>query len=151
MTKSFSASVKNWSDKAIRNAELIVKQSIQDVGEEMTQPKDGLVRGAPFEEGVVPVDEGELINSAFVDVGGVQTAKGGGGQPPSFTAALAGFKAGEFVIIGFTAAHARRREYGFSGTDSKGRSYSEPGRFFVRNAVQQWNGIVQRNAARLKD
>lgn len=142
MTKSFSASVKNWSDKAIRNAELIVKQSIQDVGEEMTQPKDGLVRGAPFEEGVVPVDEGELINSAFVDVGGVQTAKGGGSQPPSFTAALAGFKAGEFVIIGFTAPHARPIEYG------KG---NVPGRFFVRNAVQQWNGIVQRNAAKLKD
>jgi len=142
MTKSFSASVKNWSDKAIRNADLIVRQSIQDVGREMTQPKDGLMRGAPFEEGVVPVDEGELINSSFVDVAGVQKVRGGGEQPPDFTAALAGFKAGDFTVIGFTAPHARPVEYGQGGV---------PGRFFVRNAVQQWNGIVQRNAARLKD
>jgi hypothetical protein len=151
MTKSFTADVRNWTEKAKRNAVLIVKQSIQDAGQEMTNAEDGIVRGAPFKEGVVPVDEAELINSSVVIVDGATSGRGEGGQGPDFTGALAGFEAGDYVEIGFTAKHARRREYGFSGQDSLGRTYDEPGRFMVRNAAQQWNTIVQGNAAKLKD
>ena len=38
MTRNFAASVKAFSQKALRNADVIVKRSAQDVAREMTQP-----------------------------------------------------------------------------------------------------------------
>ena len=144
MTRNFAASVKAFSQKALRNADVIVKRSAQDVAREMTQPKDGLVRGAPFETGVVPVDEGQLIGSVIVQVGGALTGQGNATAetPPDYASALAGFDTGSTIIVGFTAPHAPLIEYGANGV---------PGRFMVRQAVQNWQAIVDANAARFKD
>ncbi len=155
MAGSFTATIEGWSEKAIRNADLVVKQSAQDVGRAMTKPKDGLVRGAAFEEGIVPVDSGELINSVIVQVEGATTGRGAGDQPPDFAAALAGIETGQTILIGFTADHARAIEYGFNPGDDTDTDYegdnAVPGRFMVRLAVQQWQAIVATNAAKLKD
>lgn len=155
MAGKFTASIEAWSEKALRNADLVVKQSAQDVGIAMTRPKDGIVRGAAFEEGVVPVDEGELINSVIVQVGGQTTGRGGNESPPDFVAALAGIATGATILIGFTAPHARAIEYGFNPGDDTDTDYQGdnqvPGRFMVRLAVQQWQAIVAANAARLRD
>lgn len=156
MTQSFTASVEAWSEKAIRNAELVVKGSSVDVFEIMTRRQPSVKEtGGTFVEGRVPVDEGELIGSVVVEVAGVQTGQGvvagKNSAPPDFEASVFGMALGDDVLSAFTAPHARRLEYGFSGTDSLGRTYSTQGRFFVRNAIQQWETIVAQNAAIFED
>jgi hypothetical protein len=49
---------------------------------------------------------------------------------------------GDTVQAVFTAQHARPKEYGHG---------TAPGWFFVRNAVQQWQVIVDQNAAQFRD
>ncbi|WP_422073874.1 hypothetical protein [Tranquillimonas rosea] len=142
MAKSFTASMRNWSNKAKRNAGLVVMQSVQDVGNAMIRPEDGIMRGAPFKAGILPVDDGDLLASSFVAVGGSVTARGSKSKGPDFTAALAGIETGETIIVALSSPYARRIEYGWG---------SLPGRLFTRQAVQQWEPFVQANAAKLKD
>jgi hypothetical protein len=40
--------------------------------------------------------------------------------------------------------YAKRLEYGFVGTDSLGRYYNQPGRFFVTDTCKRWPQIVQK-------
>lgn len=143
MTQRFSAQVKSWTEKAKRNMELVVKGSIQDAAELMTRRQPGVDdTGGTYVEGRVPVDTGELISSVVVEIAGVKRATGSGKNPPDFTAGIAGMKIGQNVLVAFTAPYARHVEY---GTGSTG------GRFFVRNAVQQWQTIVAQNAAQFRD
>lgn len=129
----FSAKIKGFSDRAMRNADLVFRASVQDLGEQMTRRVDGVTRGAPFREGYVPVDTGELINSHEVAVNGGVIAKGSNGQPPDYVAAIAGLTFGDTVTGVFTAPYARVVEY-------------KHGRFFVRNAARNWQAIVGANA-----
>ena len=135
---SFSATVRGWSEKGKRNADLVARESIQDIGELMTRPVDGVTRGAPFVVGKVPVDTGELIGSVIVQLNGSTIARGGLGVPPDFTASLAGFDLGDTVTGAFTAPYARIVEY-------------KQGRYMVRNAVQNWQAVVNANAALFRD
>lgn len=158
MTVYQAAEFSQWSEKAKRNVELVVKGSAQDVSEIMTRRQEAMWRAdtgqqvkETFEVGRVPVDTGELISSVVVEIGGTRRGKGQGKNPPDFAAAIAGFEIGQDIVVAFTAPYARRLEYGFSGDDSLGRTYNVAGRFFVRNAVQQWRTIVGANAALFKD
>lgn len=60
---------------------------------------------------------------------------------------IAGSKLTDTITVAYTAAYARRMEYGFKGTDSLGRKYNQPGRAFVRLAAQQWGRVVQEVSA----
>jgi len=139
MAGKFSAQVRAWTEKAKRNADLVVKGSIADVGEIMTRRQAGVAQtGGSFKEGFVPVDTGELINSQQVEINGGVIATG----DVDYSAAVVGMEIGDAVKAVFTAPHARPMEYGTSRF---------AGRFFVRNAVQQWQAIVDANAAQFKD
>lgn len=136
MTKSFAASVRGWSEKAKRSAEYVVRGSVQDVAELMTRRQASVKdTGGTYQEGFVPVDTGELINSQQVSLNGGVIATGA----VSYAAVVSGMELGDTIEAVFTAEHGRWLEYGVSGRFG--------GRFFVRNAVQQWDAIVQQNAA----
>lgn len=140
MAGKFTASVKNWSEKAKRNAELVVRQSVQDVAEQMTRRQPSVKEtGGSFEIGKVPVDTGELINSQVVRINGGVVGQG----PVSYSAMVGQMDLGDAIEAVFTAQHARPIEYGVTGKFA--------GRFYVREAVQRWQEIVAKNAARLKD
>ena len=93
--------------------------------------------GGSFQEGFLAIDTGELYNSQRVTVNGQTTASGPGaatsGVPDRVTQR-------SDVALVFDAPHARLHEYGQGPV---------PGRFFVRNAVQQWlrivDAVIQRN------
>ncbi len=136
---SFAAQMKGWTDKARRNVDLVIKDSAQDVFELMTRRQPGVKEtGGSYQEGLVPVDMGELINSVEVSVAGVPVAAG---ENIDYASALITAPAGASVEAVFTAPHARAMEYGTKHT---------AGRFFVRNAVQNWDQIVAANAARYR-
>lgn len=142
MASSFSAQVKGWSEKAKRNARLVAMDAIQTTSNAMTERVPGVTLGAAFVEGKVPVGKTSgLINSFGSGVGGYQA-----GSP--IEVALAGFDLGDSVTAGFSIEYAFRIEYGFTGPDKLGRVYNQPGRFFVRNAVQQWRANVAAAAAK---
>lgn len=143
MTKSFSVSVKGWSEKAKRNSRLIVMEASEGVYNAMTTRQAGVKEtGGSFEVGKVPVDTGFLVGSAQIAVAGAQRGTGSSGQPPDFMASIAGFDVGQPIEAAFTAEYARAVEYG------NGRM---AGRFFVRQAVSRWGQLVRTAAARYKD
>lgn len=134
MTTYKAADIKNWSRRAKRNLELVIKQSIQDVSELAQTPK--------AQGGRMPVDTGFLRNT--------YTAEGLSG-PDAYVAAVASFQIGATFQAGWTAAYALRMEKGFVGEDSLGRTYNQPGNFFMETALMQWQDINNRNAAKLRD
>lgn len=71
-------------------------------------------------------------------------------DPATVSLALTNVELSDVIEARYTAAYARRIEYGFTGTDSLGRTYSQPGRRFVALAAQQWPQIVDAVAAEAK-
>ncbi|MCT4369114.1 hypothetical protein CLG85_001650 [Yangia mangrovi] len=160
MTQNFAADVRRMTEKAKANMEFVFKASVQDVSEMMTRRQPSVKdTGGTFQEGYVPVDEGELINSVEVSVNGAITGQGGNDAPPYFVASLGTLQLGGAAEVVFTAPHARPMEYGFRTRDDNGDGDSQyaggdvdvPGRFFVRNAVQNWGVIVDQNARLFED
>ena len=139
MAGTFTASVENWSNKAKRNAVLIVRQSIQDTAEMMSERQPSVkVTGGTFEVGKVPVDTGELVNSQLARINGGTVGSG----EVSYAAVVSGMELGDVVEAVFTAQNPRPIGYGTS---------KFAGRFYVREAVQRWQATVAKNADRLRD
>ena len=135
MARSFSASVKDWSEKAKRNARLVAMDASQVTDGLMTERVVGVTMGGAFVEGKVPVGKTSgLIESHGTGIGGFS------GAP--IEATLAGFELGDSVVSGFSIEYAKYVEYGTSRM---------PGRFFVRNAVQRWEATVASSAAKFAD
>lgn len=101
--------------------------------------------------GRVPVKTGNLARSVVlslkppvVDAKGVTHTVG-----QNVSLVLAKLNPGDTVYIGWTARYARRRNYGFVGQDSLGRTYNETGAGFADAAAAKWPQIVRAEAAKL--
>ncbi|MEM7778195.1 MAG: HK97 gp10 family phage protein [Pseudomonadota bacterium] len=152
MTQSFTAQVRAWSEKAKRNAGLVIADAAQEVFKDMSQRQPGVKEtGGTFEIGKVPVgDSGLLANSMLTTLNGAAVGSG----PEAYVAGLAGFELGDTIIHAFTQEYAMRIEYGFQGTDSLGRSYDQQGRFMVREAINGaggWQSRIDTSAAKFRD
>lgn len=125
---SFTADVKGWSDKALRNSEAIFKQSVQDVTQDAQLPtaKGGRMR----------VDTGFLRNSHISGKNGSLSEQG----EEAYTATIASLELGDTYSAGWTAEYAAYREFGARG--------QEPD-FFMRGALQKWNQFVRLNASKV--
>lgn len=122
---------------------LVMKEATQSVYDAMTERQAGVEQtGGSFVVGKVPVDTGLLINSVQININGGMVAKGANKMPPDIVAGLVGMDLGDTIEAAFTAEYARHVEY---GTSSMG------GRFFVRQAVADWQGHVDRAAAKFQD
>lgn len=138
MAKTFLAAVKGWSDLTKQKMELVVKQSAQDVA--------SIAQTDKASGGNMPVDTGFLRNTFQSSLNGSTALTG----PDSYAAIIAGMELGDVFEGGWTAAYALRMEYGFVGTDSRGRTYNQAGNFYALNAIQQWQAIVATNVAKVK-
>lgn len=140
---TFTAQVEAWTAKAKANMEQVVLGSIEDVFELATRRQASIKETGTYREGFVPVDTGNLIGTARIAVNGVDVTTGKvAGQnstPPDVALALANVDIEDFktVRLYFTANYAPHVEYGTG---------KMPGRFFVRNAVIQWQTIMDNNA-----
>lgn len=136
---TFSASIAGFSEKAKRNADLVVRGAAEDVFALATRRQASIKETGTYREGFLPVDDGHLIGSASVEVNGRTAAVGNPAakMPPDFAMALAGFEGTGTVELVFNADYARHVEYGTG---------KMPGRFYARNAVLQWNVLVDANA-----
>lgn len=125
----FFAQVRGWSERTQRNAGLVLRQSAQDVIGEAQEPV-----GAG---GNMPVDTGFLRNSLASSLNGSTALSGAN----SYILAIAGMDLGDVLEAGWTADYALHVEHGARG---------RPGRYFMRNAALNWQAIVNRNAARVR-
>lgn len=128
MTTAFQASVAAYIAQYKDRLERVFKASAQDVIAEAQTP---VARG-----GRMPVDTGFLRNSMVAGLNGSTALSGA----DSYVLAIAGADLGDSIFAGWTANYARHVEYGAQG---------RAGRFYMRGAAQQWQQIVDRNAAAL--
>lgn len=120
MAESFTASLKGFSEKAVRNAELILKQSAQEVFE--------LAQVPSAKGGRMPVVTGFLRGSLTCGLNGSTSLTG----PESYVLAVAPMRLGDIMEGGWTAVYALAMEY--------------YGYFYMRNAAVNWQQIVAKNA-----
>lgn len=146
MTQTFTAHVKQWTDRQARNMDLIAKDAIQTTFNAMTEVQPSVKdTGGGYEVGKVPVDTGYLVGTSICSLNGNVTATGHvaghESSPPDFAMGIAGLTLGDAVVGAFTAPYARYVEY---GTAKMG------GRFFVRQAAQGWQANVSAAARKFK-
>lgn len=171
-TVNFAASVDDWTKQATARLEAVFRMSVQDVVAEMQRvgpsvastraaiaAGKGVGPAAPGGEGGrMPVDTGFLRASLRVTVGAPAPLATGGDRdgpvaynPEAYALTIASLQIGDVVFAAYTAVYARRVNYGFTGTDNLGRSFSQRGYHFVDLAAQKWQQIVTANVAKLRD
>lgn len=137
-TLNFSAQVRGWSEKARRNAGLVLRDAAQTVSDRMTERQPSIKETGSFEVGKVPVDTGELVQSQVTAINGSLQGSGDG----AYVGTIAGLELGDTYFHGFQAEHAPYVENGTS---------KFPGRFFMREAVLPWQQIVDSSAQKFRD
>lgn len=151
-TVSFSAQIDEWCAKVQGRAEAVFREASQDVIEEMQVPEAA--------GGNLPVDLGFHRASLKVEMNAppqqaVQKRPDDAKTAPAWdngevALVISGAKVGDTIMASYGMVYSRRLEYGFSGKDSLGRTYSQQARGFVRGAAANWQKIVDAATARVK-
>lgn len=136
--KTFTAQLQDAIRKREDGARDVFRQSVQDVLHEAQRPR--------AQGGRLPVDTAFLRNSLVSEGDGAPRGEGA----DSYVFTIAGLELGATAHFAWTAAYARRIEFGFSGQDALGRTYQQGGAHFVGAAAARWQEFVDRNARRLR-
>lgn len=136
--------LENWSQLAMGAHSAVVSEAVKECFELATSTQPSVKATGSYKEGFVPIDTANLINSQRITVNGQTVAAGMGavqaGVPEKITQRTN-------VSLYFDALNSRGEEYGKwveNGTRFMG------GRFFVRNAKQQFRRLVDAAAARFR-
>ena len=120
----------------------VVVAALQELLSYITTSAPGVTAGGTLIEGRFPVVSSDLIRSLVVELNGSQAGVGEGAQ----TVALANYELGAVIRFVWTSEYALRIELGFSGTDSLGRTYQQPGWLMVTKNVPRWEALVSKHA-----
>ncbi len=137
MTQTFAAQVADWVRESETVMEAVVKDAAQSMMHDATETVAGIGRGGTFQRGVIPVDTGFLAASLVSSAQGA-SVRGEDG----YIAAIAGMELGDTVSFGWTADYAQHVHYGTSRM---------PGRFWVNDAVVNWQGYVNDAVRKMAD
>lgn len=116
MAKSFSDTISKWTQRMNVAMEAVAKEAAQELAEEVSKP---IAKG-----GRIPVDTGFLRNSMAAALNSIPSGESSDVfdmQP--VTLAINKLKAGDRLVLGFTANYARAMEYRY---------------YFVRSAAMNW-------------
>lgn len=139
---TFAKSVSGWASQSKERVTAVYRRSVELLGEEMARTKP--------QGGRVPFLTGNLARSLLASKSGMPaTSDNPAGSNVGIVAAT--LQLHEPVFIGYQANYARRRNYGFVGQDSLGRTYNESGDYFLEGAIASWNNIVDRAAAEVQN
>lgn len=139
--------VEQWVHDTEGLLEALIKQAVQELVTEM--------QTTHFQGGLNRVDHGWHLASFQIVLNGepqLPTREAPDGVASAWSGAeialqIAGMELGDTITGSYGMAYSMRLEYGFTGTDSLGRTYNQPAYAFVRSAAQNWASIV----ARLQD
>lgn len=100
----------------------------------------------PYKEGYLRASLVATINAAPPMPDRTKGASSNVYRPKALYAQVRKAVPGDRIALSYTMEYARRLEFGFSGTDSLGRSYNQAPVGWTRLAAQQWKGIVEQTA-----
>jgi len=154
MAATFEAQVNDFIELTALETDQVIIAAAADVGYDMFATQASSQETGSFVVGKTPVDEGTLIGSAFTAINGIGTSQGdvAGNRPPDITAGLAGFDAGDTILMAFSSEYAPRIEFGYSDTDSLGRTYNQQGRLMRTTALASsggWQGRIDKQVRAL--
>lgn len=133
MTQSFSASV----DEAVRKRQMQLLEIFQISAERLFRQ---IIMDTPVDLGFLRGSYQIVVNRPLPRA----DRQPGAAAPPDFAGTLVGLRLGDTVGLGYTAVYGPRVHWGFRGTDSAGREYSQQGNPWISRAVVQWQSIVDR-------
>lgn len=131
MADSFSATIGEWAHEVEGAAEVIFKESVQELVSELNS--------------LVPIDTGFLrasLRASTTEMPAMTLDNPGeGGFTPhlgSIELVIAGSELGDTIFLGYSARYGSYVHYGANG---------RPGRPWVSMAAQRWQGIVEAKSA----
>lgn len=139
---SFAESIGKWASASEERIEAVHKTALEKLAMEMTRTK--------AEGGNVPFDTGNLYRSLTASTSGLPPTSDQPSAGSNATAVIATLSPSQPVYFGYTAAYARRMNYGLVGADSLGRVYNQQGNHFVERAVALWPQIVDESAQEVR-
>lgn len=143
----FKDTVKQFTVKAMDNADVIFRTAVDDLYEEVVRTKR--------KGGSMPHDTGNLGRSVSVSKTGMPPVDREERTYPNRTgtngALIQGSGVDDTLYIGVQAAYGPRMNYGFVDNDIKGRKYNQTGNYFIENAEAKWPQFVKNAEARLAE
>lgn len=138
----FSDAVREFVVISGKNADVVLRNSVDELYKEVIRTK--------MHGGNLPHDTGNLGRSVAISKHAMprvdtETLEY---DTQDYSPVVFSVDAGDTVYIGVQAAYGPRMEYGFVGTDSKGRTYNQSGNHFVEKAADKWPQIVKAQEAR---
>jgi len=140
--QTFAADVSAWAELTQEKLRKVAMDSISDVMEGAMTSARGITAGGVRIEGRIPVVTGDLINSLVSGING----SGGAVGSMSYATVISGMELGDTLSFVWNIEYAARVEFGFTGTDSAGRTYQQQGWNFVGYNAARWPEIVAKNA-----
>lgn len=143
-SSSFSAVVSDWVLETNKRLIAVFRTATSMVIEEMqTDQKHGGLNRHDLGHHLASLQVG--INAPAQEA--IRKAPTTPAKPFSMSAvdaSIAGAEIGDTVMASYGMVYSLRLEYGFEGTDSLGRTYSQQPYAFVRTAAQHWPDIVKK-------
>lgn len=139
---SFAAQVDSWVNKTKERQRAVYRRSVELLAEEMTTTRP--------QGGRVPFLTGNLARSLLASTAAMPKMAEGPYSGSNVGLVTAKLEMDQSVWLGYQAAYARRRNYGFVGADSLGRNYNESGAYFVEGAIANWQQIVNKAISEVK-
>lgn len=147
---SFANQVDVWTRKSRNRMTAVFQEATQQL---IAEAQTSIPKG-----GKLPVDTGFLINSGTAALNSIPQGESKASKgyrdiewdASPIAVVIASAQIGDRIVFGWTAAYARRLEYGFQGKDSLGREYNQQGYGFMRMAANRWPQIVNESMARVK-
>lgn len=137
----FKAQVYAHADMTAAALTRAIVNALQDLMEIIQTSAPGVTAGGTLIEGRFPVVSSDLIRSLVTELDGARTGAG----ETSYAVGLANFELGQFIRFSWTMAYALRIELGFTGSDSLGRTYQQPGWMMLSKNVPQFPAIFERH------
>ena len=139
--KTFTAQLADFEKLTMQNLKYVATEAIQDVVSAAQTTQRGITMGATsFVEGKIPEGKTKTLKNSLTSNGTEGVA--------SYTVAIGAYEVGDTLTFAWTAPYSLRMELGFTGTDSKGRTYNQAGRHFVGQNARKFPEFV---AARAKE
>jgi len=132
----FGSQVDAWVQQTEKRLNAVFRLSTQKVISYMQE-------NVPYRDGFLRASLVVLVNQDAPKADRTDEDGMGPFNEAYMQAVIAGAVAGDRIVSAYTMVYARRLEYGFTGTDSLGRSYNQAPRGWTRAAVGRWNEAVQ--------
>lgn len=140
---SFAETIGKWASQTPERVEAVHKRALEKLAMEMTRTK--------AEGGNVPVVTGNLYRSLVASTSGMPPTSDQPAAGSNVSSVITTLRPNQPVWFGYTAAYARRMNFGFVGADSRGRVYDQQGNHFVERAIAMWPQIVREAAEEVKN